>query len=241
MASAGLTFPTDQAFLSDPNVWIGDTAATVHTTPHFQGAINKRDATTEDSITVGNGNTESASKIADVPGVMCDKCGNELSHGTMKNVTLLPTGKFNLFSISKMLTLGWTMGGDKTAIWITKGSMKIVFDIIIPTPKGALYVMCMKRTGGNKNEMANAAMTIVAAHDRHGHGSEDATRATAKALGQELTRGTLDPCEHCAAGKAKQKNVPKDSEHIPSAEANGRIYLDVATVKKIKNGPPASG
>ena len=35
--------------------------------------------------------------------------------------------------------------------------------------------------------------------------------------------------------KAKQKNVPKVSEHIPHKESNGRIYLDISTVKKPKN------
>ena len=161
MAGEGLTFPTDQSFLSDPNVWIADTAATVHTTPHFHGAVNKRDATSEDSITVGNGSSETAAKIADIPGVVCDKYGNERHAGTLRDVTLLPTGKFNLFSLSKMMKLGWTMGGDANSIWLKSGDMKIVFDILIPTPKGALYVMYMKRTGGIKNEMASAAVDIA--------------------------------------------------------------------------------
>jgi hypothetical protein len=116
MAGKGLTFSTGQSFLSDPNVWIADTAATLHT--HSQGAINKRDAKLEDLITVSNGSNETASKIVDIPGVVCDRQGNEIQTGTLKDVTLLPTGKFDLFSLSKMLKLGWTMGGDKTAIWI---------------------------------------------------------------------------------------------------------------------------
>jgi hypothetical protein len=33
----GMTFPKDVGFLNDPNVWIADTAATVHMTPHLQG------------------------------------------------------------------------------------------------------------------------------------------------------------------------------------------------------------
>jgi hypothetical protein len=33
----GMTFPKDVGFLNDPNVWIADTAATVHMTPHSQG------------------------------------------------------------------------------------------------------------------------------------------------------------------------------------------------------------
>jgi hypothetical protein len=33
----GLTFPNSQKILEDPNVWIGDTAATTHSTPHTLG------------------------------------------------------------------------------------------------------------------------------------------------------------------------------------------------------------
>ena len=89
---AGITFPNKQSYLSDPSVWIADTAATVHTTPHSYGAINKRKATREDSITVGSGESESVSMLTDIPGTMCDKYGNELKQGTLKNVTLLPMG-----------------------------------------------------------------------------------------------------------------------------------------------------
>ena len=154
-------------------MWIADTAATVHTTPHSHG--DKRKATREDSIMVGNGESESTSMIADIPGAsMCDKYRNKLNKGTLKNVTLLPAGKFNLFSLSKMLKLvGWKMGGDDTEIWPSKsGDMNILFDIIIPTPKGSSYNTCMKRTGVIKNEMANASidkMSIQTAHKRFGH------------------------------------------------------------------------
>jgi hypothetical protein len=49
--------------------------------------------------------------------------------------------------------------------------------------------------------------------------------------------GSWKPCEACAAGKAKQKNVPKESEHKPADKDANRIFLDIATVKKLKNGP----
>jgi hypothetical protein len=31
--------------------------------------------------------------------------------------------------------------------------------------------------------------------------------------------------------------VPKKSEHVPSVENNGRIFLGIATIKKVKDGP----
>jgi hypothetical protein len=47
------------------------------------------------------------------------------------------------------------------------------------------------------------------AHGRLGHMSEELTRRTAKSLEWKVIRGTMPPCESCAIGKARQKNVPK--------------------------------
>jgi hypothetical protein len=240
MAGAGRTFPTNQSFLSDPNVWIADTAVTVHRMLHKLGLINKRATSCEDSIAMGNGHNEAASEIADIPGVVCDKHGNKLNKATIQYVTLLSAGKFNLFSLSKMLKLGWEMGGNKTAIWNNAGNRKIAFDIIIPTPKGALYIMFIKCTGAVMNKMANLSidkMSIQSAHKKLGHCSKDMTRKAAKALCLELSRGSLAACAACAAGKAKQKSVPKKNKHVPTTENNGQIYLDIATVKIINYGP----
>jgi hypothetical protein len=62
----------------------------------------------------------------------------------MKDVTVLKHGKFNLFSIPKMLTQGWKLGGDGEQIWIFKEDARIDFDIKIPKPKGALSAMYFK-------------------------------------------------------------------------------------------------
>jgi hypothetical protein len=136
---------------------------------------------------------------------------------------------------------GWKLNGDKEVIWIEKDGQEIRFDIIIPTPKGALYCMYYKRT----SEMAMSAMdhgtkmNIMKAHDLLGHCSEDMTRATAKSMGWILSGG-WNPCESCATAKAKQKNVPKESEHQAATKEENRIFLDIATVKKAKDGPPVT-
>jgi hypothetical protein len=135
---------------------------------------------------------------------------------------------------------GWKLGGDKHAIWIEKDGKQVHFDIVIPTPKGALYCLYFKRGC----EMAMAAtsqgtkMNVMKAHGVLGHSNEDTTRATAKALGWVLT-GTWSPCEACAAGKARQKNLPK-SEHAPAEKGANRIFLDLATVKTPKGAPKIS-
>jgi hypothetical protein len=54
-------------------------------------------------------------------------------------------------------------------------------------------------------------MNIAQVHKQFGHMGEDATKKAAKALGITIMPGSLGPCESCAAGKAKQKNLPKSS------------------------------
>jgi hypothetical protein len=238
---AGLSFPSNAGILKDPNVWIGDTGATVHQTCHDIGLINSKKATESDSITMGNGSTESAVKMSDLKGTICDKHGREVSTATMTEVTYLKNGHFNLFSIPRMLKQGWKLGGDDEKIWLHKGAAKLVFDIKIPTPKGALYAMYFKRSteAGLAATSAGTKMPLKMAHDLLGHYNEDMTRQAAKERGWIVT-GTWTPCEDCAAGKAKQKNVPKESDPESKEKNESRMFLDISTIKQPKDGPRVS-
>ena len=103
---------------------------------------------------MGNGGHVGAQQVAKLPGVMCDLNGWELNAATLDEVVHVPGAQYNLFSISRMIRHhGWTLGGDENAIWIKKDGNQVRFDIIIPTPKGALYCMYFKRG----QEMAMAA------------------------------------------------------------------------------------
>jgi hypothetical protein len=206
-----MTFPKTQSLLSDPNVWIRDIGASVHMTPHKVGMINMRDATREDYVTIGNGSTKVATKIGDIPGVICDIKGNPRDSTVIKNVTYVPNSAYNLFSLMKMMKAGWELNRKGGHLAITRGNHKLVFDIEIATPKGTIFAVYMKRN----TEIVNAStdhtkMSIQKAHDKLGHMSEALTRKAAKSLNWDLTPGTLEPCESCAAGKARQKNVPKN-------------------------------
>ena len=238
-----LEFPSTQELLTNPNVWIGDTGATVHNTAHSECVVSKRKTTEADAISWGNGSSDDTATIGNMTGMICDKNGNQLHRAVMKDVRVTPTGKFNLFSLSKMMKEGWKMTGDTSAIVISKGNQKITFDIRIPTPRGVLYCMYMAREmpqpevagagldGGEKT----VRMNIDQAHLKLGHKSEDITREIAKGLGWEITRGGMKPCASCAAGKAKQKNLPKVDEPKKATVVNGRIYSDIATVKAPKS------
>jgi hypothetical protein len=101
--------------------------------------------TAKDSVTMGNGKSESASSIGKLTGTLCNKYGDKLLKSTMEAVTHLPTGKFNLFSLTKMQKNGWLLHGNAKAIWLTKQDTTIMFDIIIPTPEGIVFAVYFNR------------------------------------------------------------------------------------------------
>ena len=45
----------------------------------------------------------------------------------------------------------------------------------------------------------------------------------------------MPPCQACAEAKAKQKNISKDSAHEPTTVSNGRLFLDLSSVKDAKD------
>jgi hypothetical protein len=245
-----MEFPKTQKWLEDPNIWVGDTGATVHMTPHRQGMTNLKTASGQDAVTMGNGQSKSGSQIGDIPGTVCDKTGTTVSSATIQAALYLPSAMYNLFSITKLQREGWSLHGDEKCLRLTKGSATITFDILIPTAKGMLYAMYHQHgtevanagtTAGNgPQDTKKTLMSIAKAHDLLGHKSEDTTRRNAKALDWTIARGTLGPCQACTEPKAKQKNVPRHPEQPPSASNDQRIYLDIETVRTTKKGPKVS-
>jgi hypothetical protein len=146
-----------------------------------------------------------AVKIGKISGMICDKHGNELNASILTEVTHLPEGKFNLFSVSMMLKEGWTLGGHiETGIWIEKGSDRVTFDLAIHTRKGVIFAMHFRRNSEAAAAMTDTAkrMGIIKARDKSGHGDEGSTRKAADALGIVIRRGEMN-CEACTLAKAK--------------------------------------
>jgi hypothetical protein len=107
---------------------------------------------------------------------------------------------------------GWELIGKDKVMMLKKFEHTIYFNIKIYTPKGALYAMYIEREHKIGAVTKNIKMMIKQAHDKLGHCSEDLTQKMAKQLRWTINSRALGPCESCAAGKAKQKNVPKISE-----------------------------
>ena len=61
----------------------------------------------------------------DLPGIICDKHGNEKQHVTLKKARYIPKANFNMLSLTKLLMNGWEMSGDADVIVMRKGSAQI--------------------------------------------------------------------------------------------------------------------
>ena len=116
-----LTFPSVARLLEDPCVWIGNTGATKHITPHIQGKKNMKQDRSGTGITMGNDTVPKGTHTGDLPGIRCDHQGNQLDNIVLTNVSVVPSSAFNLFSITKMQLQGWVLGSNKDNLWITKG------------------------------------------------------------------------------------------------------------------------
>ena len=70
------SFPTNSlSLLQDPNIFIGDTGATADVTPDKTGCSNEQE---NHALSVGiEGEVSKCASQVDLPGIICDKHGNE--------------------------------------------------------------------------------------------------------------------------------------------------------------------
>ena len=248
MAVDKMEFTASAKILEDPNVFIGDTGASSDTSASELGFRNKRPAKTSDNIVDASGNNLTGRTVGDISGVFCDKYGNEQNNVVIQDVVHSPGSEFNLFSLTKRLDDGYILGGDKNSIWIKKGSHKIVFDIKIKTPKGAIFAAYFKRKVCEGDEVAVVAtvkqkkINMTTAHGLVGHMNTVDGNRIVEYLGFVLKHKVMEPCEACAESKAKQMSLPKRTQIVRvevkprnvEKVANGKIYLDMSSVKKPK-------
>ncbi len=64
------------------------------------------------------------------------------------DVSHLPEGNFNLFSLTRLQKKGWPLMGSAEYIKLTKGGNSLSFNIFVNNPKGALHVGKFSRIGG---------------------------------------------------------------------------------------------
>ena len=229
--------------LSNPNIVIADTGASVNVSGSAQGLVNKRNARKGVSVMMGNGQSHSPDVVGDVKVTQYGKDGTRRNNLLWKDVHVSKHFEYNLLSVTKYMKEGWNLTGTETEMTLTKGEAVLKFDILIKTGQGNLYCAYFKRNIAENASVAaegkkvvkpvvkEKTITVKKAHCQLGHMGEAKTRAAAKGLKFRILRGVLKACEACAIAKAKQKNVPKTSSSPKSTVPNGRIYADISVIR----------
>ena len=137
-------FPTHSLeILKNPNIWVGDTGATTNTCHNKDGCVNEKE---NNALSMGiEGKASKCHSEVDIPGIICDKYGNEVQEVTLRKCRYNPNANFNLLSLTKLLMDGLKMNGDNNAIVMRKGDCEIRFDIVIKTETGAIFAAYIKR------------------------------------------------------------------------------------------------
>ena len=196
-------------------------------------------------ITMGNKTQNNTSQAGDIRGMLCDRYGEDLVRSMMSEVALISKG-FNLFSCTKMMQEGRTLGGDKNSIWLTKDEKKIVFDILINTKKGVVFAAFIRREIGASG-IAESSTSILLnksytdAHDALAHIGEADTRKIVTYLKNWNVTGVAGKCKSCEVAKAKQKALQQVAVSEPLKEGERRVHLDLCLVKArpLEQGKPA--
>jgi hypothetical protein len=131
-----LSFVKDLKILLDPNVFIADSGASAHSTGSGIGTVDLQEGERNAGIMMPNGNIMKPSKTGKLPVVVCNKHAEELFNAVVEDFNIVSEQQFNLFSTTKLIKAGWIPGGNTEALWFTKGSTVIKFDIEIPTKNG---------------------------------------------------------------------------------------------------------
>jgi hypothetical protein len=134
-------FTSSMKMLSNPNIWSGDTVASVHTSPCDYGVIPVATGGTSETVTVGNGKREKTVQYGMITGTVSDKHGSRVGCAKLQHAVHSPKMKFNLCSLSRLIQDGWNLKGSSELNWVEKNEMKLKFDIKITTASCVVYCM----------------------------------------------------------------------------------------------------
>jgi hypothetical protein len=147
-------------------------------TPYKEGLINLRNMKQGSYITMGNGKVEEFKLIGDLIGIIKMDDTNKRNRVKISDVSYLPNSKVNLFSLTQSMSKGWLLEGNVDGLKLRKGNQVLTFDIKIPTPKGIISGIQIKRDGEMVCSSSDGELKvdIQEAHSKLGHISIAATR-----------------------------------------------------------------
>jgi hypothetical protein len=134
--------------LKRSDMWIADSGASNQMTFSDKGCRHKRIATGLAHGIVGELVLPKCE--LDIPCINYDKDRTQGGEVLITEVSHLPECNLNLFSLTRLQKKGWTLLGNADYIKLQKEGKSLLFNIVIKTPKGALYVGKFSRKGVDK-------------------------------------------------------------------------------------------
>ena len=220
------------------NIFIGDSAATIHMTSNKVGVYNL--VPINGSVMIGNGKSISCTRKGKLD-VICKHKDGSTARETW-DVKIVPQLYHDLFSFTKALKEGWQMNGrwkeGRLVIELfktTRASMK--FDRMIPSGSSWLMGIKVQRVLDQAHSAMQPGKTIFISkvHQITGHTGEHLLRPTANYMKLKLI-GRLAPCEVCAQAKIRQRNVPKKKMKKLPTRPGYRVFIDICSFKQVSRG-----
>ena len=102
--ASSMQFNATLDLLKSPDIWIGDSGASNHSSMHEEGTKNQKECTT---LTMGHSGGETKGEMeADLDVTHCNKFGEEVCDLTMTKVNIAKISNYQLFSLARLLRSG---------------------------------------------------------------------------------------------------------------------------------------
>jgi hypothetical protein len=103
----------DKLQVKDSSIWIADTGATVHSTPHLELLNGKKLPEEDITVVMGNGNKEKVTTVGTVKSNAMNKNGKLQGSIALSGVMYSKNGRYNLLSVTKIMNSDWKLEGDE--------------------------------------------------------------------------------------------------------------------------------
>jgi hypothetical protein len=182
-------------------------------------------------VRMGDGNVLEATNCGSVTASWKDPETGRETQFELKQVKYVPGLWRNLFSVKSALKEGATLKSKGECMMVEKGKVNLKF---CETNESGLLTANFKIKVDHalsSQEMKEDMMTF---HKKLGHPCKDLIKKTANYLGITLT-GSWTECRECLMGKAKKKQLKKDSRN-KSAKGGERLGFDISYLKNSSFG-----
>mmetsp|Transcript_2251 Transcript_2251/g.5079 ORF Transcript_2251/g.5079 Transcript_2251/m.5079 type:complete len:542 (+) Transcript_2251:775-2400(+) len=197
--------PDISELLKDPNFWIADSGASVHSTPHLDKLENTVKIEAGRVVAMADGELAVIMGEGEAPGLLCDAFGEPQVEVRLTTVKGLPWTTYNAVSIPQLLAEGWYLSGDSNSLVLEKDGMKMTFGIKIPIGDGFVFGAFIMPDDSKIGEGEKNVVNDMPKRDSPARATEYLQWAIT-AYGGRLN------CESRPVPQGQQKNTPQASE-----------------------------